>query len=147
MITDEESWPDERGLWRDGRGRIRSGFCLTGSYHVSSDDSLEALEEAIIRNNDEMTTRELMYREVGRKKSGSHGRKRSPKAKPVWDRMRAEDDDGSAVRVGRPLIGAEVRVPFHTSIAQRTRTMLIEGGVTLAEVFDASARRLNARGE
>ena len=108
---------------------------------------MEALEEAIVLNEDEATTIELMHREVDQGNGGSQGRKRSPKAKPVTNRAREGDGDDSGMRRGRPVIGAEARVRFHTSIAQQTRTMLIEGGVTLAEVFDASARRLRrARG-
>jgi hypothetical protein len=142
MMPDERCRPDDRGLWRDGRGRILPGFPSGRSFRVSSDDSLGALEEAIAYNEDEATAIELMHREVDRGNGGSKGRRRSPKAKPVTSRVKDEDGDDPGVRRGRPVIGAEARVRFHTSIAQHTRTMLIEGEVTLAEVFDASARRL-----
>jgi hypothetical protein len=49
------------------------------------------------------------------------------------------------LRIGRPTIGAEVRVYVQTSIAHRTRELLTEHRVSLAQVLDECADRLDAR--
>jgi hypothetical protein len=50
------------------------------------------------------------------------------------------------LRVGRPIIGDEVRVYVQTSIGQRTRELLAEHNVSLAQVLDEYADLLAARG-
>ena len=47
-----------------------------------------------------------------------------------------------ASRLGRPAIGAEVRVYVHTCVARTTRETLLRRGLTLAQVFNEYAREL-----
>jgi hypothetical protein len=116
-------------------------------FRGSFDDSLAALEDAIALQYAEVTIAELMQRDVDLKTFGSRARKRrSSRAKSA---MKGEKDTNSnevVARVGRPTIGAEARVCVQTSIALRTRDILAAAGMTLADVFDAYARRLMAHG-
>ncbi|MHB8432258.1 MAG: hypothetical protein ACYDCA_01395 [Candidatus Tyrphobacter sp.] len=51
-------------------------------------------------------------------------------------------EPAQTARMGRPVIGSEVRVYVQTSIAQRTREVLTKHRMTLADVFDDYAREL-----
>lgn len=116
-------------------------------FYGSSDDSLATLEEAIALQYAEVTIVELMQRDVDLKRFGSRARKRrSSRAKSVMKREKGTNSNEVAVRVGRPTIGAEARVCVQTSIALRTRDILTAVGMTLADVFDAYARRLMTHG-
>jgi hypothetical protein len=117
-------------------------------FRVSSDDSLAALEEAIALQYAEATIAELMQRDVDLKSCAPRTRRRrSSRAKPVVSREKGACGDEVVARVGRPMIGAEVRVCVQTSIALRTREILAAAGMTLADVFDSYARGLTAHGE
>jgi len=122
--------------------------CPTGvpkmdAFRISTDDSLAALEEAIAFQYAEATIAELMQRDVDLKSSVSRARRRRSSRTPsVIKRENSTSSSDVPVRVGRPTIGAEVRVSVQTSIALRTREILAEAGVTLADVFDACAQRL-----
>jgi len=123
-------------------------FPQFNSFRISSDDSLAALEEAVDLQYAEATIAELMQRDVDLKSIAPRTRRRrSSRAKPVVNRENGASGDEVVARVGRPMIGAEVRVCVQTSIALRTREILAVVGMTLADVFDAYARGLTAHGE
>jgi hypothetical protein len=121
---------------------------MRNGFRISSDDSLAALEEAVDLQYTEATIAELMQRDVDLKSFAPRTRRRrSSRAKPVVNREKGTSGDEVVARVGRPMIGAEVRVCVQTSIAVRTREILAVVGMTLADVFDAYARGLTAHGE
>jgi hypothetical protein len=111
------------------------------AFRVSSDDSLAALEDVIAFQCAEVRIAELMQRDVDLKSSGSRARRRrSSRAASVTKREQGTSGPKSPARVGRPAIGAEARVRVQTSVALRTREILAEVGVTLADVFEACAQ-------
>jgi hypothetical protein len=116
-------------------------------FRYPYDDSVAALERLLDSADDEARIVELMRRDVDRHVGGSRGRRRRrepAKSGNQRDRL-AQTVSTTAARIGRPAIGAEVRVYVQTSIAQRTREVLAQRGVTLAEGFDDVARRLSGR--
>jgi hypothetical protein len=136
----------EAGLRADELHAIHSP--RVNGFRISSDDSLAALEEAVALQYAEATIAELMQRDVDLKSFAPRThRRRSSRAKPMVNREKGASGDEVVARVGRPMIGAEVRVCVQTSIALRTREILAAVGMTLADVFDAYARGLTAHGE
>jgi hypothetical protein len=125
---DELQWLRDRGVQIDHKGRIVVSLPVSDEYQLSS----EELEPSIA---------ELMRRDV-RTRGGSRGRRRKSSPKPTPSRTVSRDDVASSSRIGRPAIGAEVRVYVQTSIARVTQEILGRRGVTLAEVFDNCARDL-----
>jgi hypothetical protein len=125
---EELQWLRDRGVRIDHKGRIIVSLPVLDEYQFSS----EELEPSIA---------ELMRRDV-RTHGGSRGRRRKSAAKPTPSRTVSRVDVASSSRIGRPAIGAEVRVYVQTSIARVTREILGQRGVTLAEVFDDFAREL-----
>lgn len=125
---DELQWLRDRGVQIDHKGRIIV--------------SLPAPEEAQWPAEDrEPSIAELMRREVNRR-GGSHGRRRRSAPKATSGSDRGTPLRACASRLGRPAIGAEVRVYVHTSVARTTRETLLQRGLTLAQVFNECAREL-----
>jgi hypothetical protein len=95
-------------------------------------------------DDDAASIADLMRRDVNLRLGGSKGRRRRRAAKNAQRGERAVriDDPLRTSRIGRPAIGAEVRVYVQTSIDKRTREILTENGITLADVFDDCAREL-----
>jgi hypothetical protein len=124
----ELQWLRDRGVQIDHKGRIVVSLPVSDEYQLSS----EELEPSIA---------ELMRRDV-RTHGGSRGHRRKSPPKPIPSRTVSRADVASSSRIGRPAIGAEVRVYVQTSIARVTREILGRRGVTLAEVFDDCAREL-----
>ena len=138
----------DRGNWRDRKGRIVTRLPVPDDdFCYPRDDSLAALEESLEFAADESPIVELMRRDVNLRLGGSKGRRRRqpPNSKRNGSRVLHESSPGVASRIGRPAIGAEVRVYVQTSIAQRTRELLAERGVSLAQVLDEYADGLVAR--
>ena len=127
---DELQWLRDRGVRIDHKGRIVVSLPISDEYPFPS----EELEPSIA---------ELMHRDV-RTNGGSHGRRRKSAPKPTPSRSVSRVDIASSSRIGRPAIGAEVRVYVQTSIARVTREILGRRGVTLAEVFDDCGSRARA---
>ena len=125
---EELQWLRDRGVQIDHKGRIIVSLPVPDEYQFSS----EELEPSIA---------ELMRWDV-RTHGGSRGRRRKSPPKPTPSRTVSRVDVASSSRIGRPAIGAEVRVYVQTSIARVTREILGRRGVTLAEVFDNCAREL-----
>jgi hypothetical protein len=126
-------WLRDHGVQIDHKGRI-----IVSLPVVPDDESYE-----IGDNERERSIQELMRRDVRVDSSGSRGRRRrTPSEKTQHSRHAAPPQECSASRIGRPTIGAEVRVYVQTSIAQRTREILAQQGMTLADVFDDYARSL-----
>ena len=139
----------DRGNWRDQKGRIITRLAVPDDdFRYPRDDSMAALEEALEFADDESSIAELMRRDVNLRLGGSKGRRRRQPSKSNGNGSRAprEPSPGVASRIGRPTIGAEVRVYVQTSIGQRTRELLAEHGVSLAQVLDECADLLAARG-
>jgi len=134
MDTNERAWLQHRGVTFDHKGRmmVHLPSAVDDAYFDAS--SVDECEPSIA---------ELMRREVNIDHGGSHGRRRRGISKTV-PRKRAADlgEPPPPMRIGRPPIGAEVRVYVHTMISQRSRELLAEHGLTLADVLDDCARRL-----
>jgi hypothetical protein len=130
----ELEWLRIRGVRIDHKGRIVV--------------SLPAPEEEFEFQSEDLepTIADLMRREVNLRTGGSRGRRRGRTPSPPKPGKPAKlDDAGQPSRIGRPVMGCEARVYVQTSIAQTTRQILAERGLTLADVFDQCAREL-ARG-
>ena len=126
-------WLRDHGVQIDHKGRI-----IVSLPAVPDDESYEIGDD-----EREPSIRELMRRDVDVGSSGSRGRRRrTPSRKTQHSRHAAQPQEYSASRIGRPTIGVEVRVYVQTSIAQRTREILSQHGMTLADVFDDYARGL-----
>ena len=126
-------WLRDRGVQIDHKGRIIVSLPLP-------DDELDFESD-----DREPSIAELMRRDVNFRLGHSRIRRRrqAPKAAKHSDRIARADDSARTVRIGRPAVGAEVRVYVQTSIAQRTREILAKSGLTLADVFDDCARGLS----
>ena len=137
----------DRGKWRDREGRIVRCLPLPDAdFRYPRDDSMSALEECLEIAGDESSVVELMRRDVNLRIGGSKGRRRrQPQDSRSGSPSHREPSHG-VVRVGRPTIGAEVRVYVQTSIGQRTRELLVVHNVSLAQVLDEYADLLAARG-
>jgi hypothetical protein len=138
----------DRGVWRDRKGRIVTHLPVPDDDSCyPRDDSLGALEESLEFVADESSIVELMRRDVNLRLGGSKGRRRRqhPNSKREGSRVSRESNLGVASRIGRPTIGAEVRVYVQTSIAHRTRELLTEHRVSLAQVLDECADWVGAR--
>jgi|SRR5579872_1835137 len=136
MASDNElDWLRDRGVHIDHKGRIIVSLPLVPDGEVYDRDLPEEHEPS---------TTELMRRDVDVRHAGSRGRRRRGVSKPAQSSQRAarSNETSQASRIGRPIIGSEVRVYVQTSIAQRTRDILLQRGVTLADVFDDYVRRL-----
>jgi hypothetical protein len=137
----ERLWPSDPTDGEDGQRAVVARLrALDDDFRYPYDDSLAALDE-LLDDDADATIAELMRHDVDRRRSGSRGRRRRG-AKARDARSRAAPKDAVALRIGRPTIGAEVRVYVQTSIAQCTRDALIRRKVTLADVFDDIAQRL-----
>jgi len=127
----ELTWLRDRGVRIDEKGRIIVSL-------PTPDDE----DELCDRDEEEASITELMRREVGRRDGGSRGRRRRsvPKAS---QRMPARSAHPvNPPRVGRPAIGAEVRVYVQTTISPQTRETITRRGLTLADVLDKCAQEL-----
>jgi hypothetical protein len=127
-------WLRDRGVRIDHKGRIIV--------------SLPAMPDGDIRDVDdnerEPSIAELMRRDVNIRLGGSRGRRRRKASNAVSSSHHAArtQEPAQTARMGRPIIGSEVRVYVQTSIAQRTREVLTTRGMTLADVFDDYVREL-----
>jgi len=126
-------WMRDSGVRVDHKGRI-----IISLPAESVDDFTRDSDD------DEQSIAELMRRDVNLRLVGSKGRRRrrAPKNERYKERVVRADNPLQTPRVGRPAIGAEVRVYLQTSIAKRTREVLAANGLTLADVFDNCAREL-----
>lgn len=126
----DSNWTGDRGVRLDHKGRL----IVTLPTH--------SVEDFTFISDDEPSIAELMRRDVNLRLGGSKGRRRrrAPKNQPSKDQVARADNPFQTPRVGRPAIGAEVRVYVQTSISIRTREILTANGLTLADVFDACAR-------
>jgi hypothetical protein len=134
MARDNDfAWLRDHGVQVDHKGRI-----IVRLPAIPDDDF--PLEP----NDDEVSIAELMRRDVNFRPGGSRGRRRrrGNTNDAVSRRSTPGGDEATSSRIGRPSIGAEVRVYVQTSIAQRTREILVEHGITLADVFDECAREI-----
>lgn len=132
----------DRGAWRDRKGRIVTTLPVPGEdFRYPRDDSLAALEESLESAAEVLPIAELMRHDVDRRLGGSKGRRRRQPSNPKSDKSRVARESSAALgsRIGRPIIGAELRVYVQTSIARRTRELLAERGVSLAHVLDECA--------
>lgn len=129
-------WLRDRGVQIDHKGRIIVSLPTIPDADVYDADLADEEREPTIA--------ELMRRDVNVRLSGSRGRRRRGRSNaPKHSSHAAQTHEPSpSARIGRPVIGAEVRVYVQTSIAQRTREILARNGVTLADVFDDYAREL-----
>ena len=124
-------WLRDRGVRIDHKGRIIVSL-------PAPEDEFE-----FQREDREPSIADLMRRHVNHRTGGSRGRRRRRASKPtVKPEKREHIEDAAPSRIGRPVIGAEVRVYVQTSIARSTRRILLERGLTLANVFDDCAREL-----
>lgn len=127
----ELDWLREHGVRIDEKGRIVVSLPVP-------DDELE------FRNEErEPSIAELMHRDIGQRQGGSRGRRRrcAPKASLRTQPTRT-DRPPEPARLGRPVVGEELRVYVQTTIAPQTRETLTKRGLTLAEVLDDCAREL-----
>jgi len=126
-------WMRDSGVRVDHKGRIIISLPAESVDDFTRDSDDDAASIA-----------ELMRRDVNLRLGGSKGcrRRRAPKKSQRGDRAVRTDDSSRTSRIGRPAIGAEVRVYVQTSIDRRTREVLAENGITLADVFDDCAREL-----
>lgn len=126
-------WMRDRGVRVDHKGRIIVSLPVepVDDFRRDSDDDAASIAD-------------LMRRDVNLRLGGSKGRRRrrAPKNERCKERVVRADNPLQTPRVGRPAIGAEVRVYLQTSIAKRTREILAANGLTLADVFDDCAREL-----
>ena len=136
------------GNRRDQEDRLISRLHVPDDdFRYPSDDSMAALEESLEIAGDESSIVELMRRDVNLRIGGSKGRRRrQPQDSRSGSPSHREPSHGVVSRIGRPTIGAEVRVYVQTSIGQRTRELLAEHNVSLAQVLDQYADLLAARG-
>jgi hypothetical protein len=127
------SWMRDSGVRVDHKGRIIISLPAESVDDFTRDSDDDAASIA-----------ELMRRDVNLRLGGSKGRRRrgAPKNSQRGDRAVHTDNSSRTSRIGRPAIGAEVRVYVQTSIDRRTREILAENGITLADVFDDCARGL-----
>ncbi len=127
-------WLRDRGVQVDHKGRI------IVSLPAIPDDDIRDVDDV----EREPSIAELMRRDVDVRAGGSRGRRRRRAAKAVSSSHHAArtQEPAQTVRMGRPVIGSEVRVYVQTSIAQRTREVLTKNRMTLADVFDDYARGL-----
>lgn len=127
-------WLRDRGVQIDHKGRI------IVSLPVMPDDDIRAVDEDVR----EPSIAELMRRDVNVRLGGSRGRRRRRASKAVTSSHHTarSQEPAQTARMGRPVIGSEVRVYVQTSIAQRTREVLTKHGMTLADVFDDYVREL-----
>jgi hypothetical protein len=136
MAYDNElDWLRNRGVQIDHKGRIIVSLPLVPDGEAYDRDALEEREPSIA---------ELMRRDVDARHAGSRGRRRRAASKIDQSKQRATRPSGGSqtARIGRPIVGAEVRVYVQTSIALQTRQTLAKRGITLAEIFDDFARGL-----
>ena len=133
---DELDWLRDRGVQIDQKGRI-----IVSLPEIPDDVDFDVLEH-------EPSIAELMRHEINPRRAGSRGRRRQHLSTPVQRnpggaaRFYRQLAERTTPRVGRPTIGAEVRVHVQTMIAQATRDILVKHRVTLADVFDDCARKL-----
>lgn len=142
-------YDSDRGNWRDQKGRIITRLPVSDDdFRYPRDDSMAALEEALEFDGDESSITELMRRDVNLRLVGSKPRRRrQPPASRSGSRTSHVDANlGVVSRIGRPTIGAEVRVYVQTSIGQRTRELLAQHNASLAQILDEFACLLAARG-
>lgn len=134
MVHHEQlDWLRDHGVQIDHKGRI------IVSLPAMPDDEVYEIGD----NDREPSIQELMRRDIKIDSSGSRGRRRRTPSKKTKQSCRAaQPQERSVSRIGRPTIGGEVRVYVQTSIAQRTREILAQQGMTLADVFDDYARSL-----
>ena len=127
-------WLRDRGVQIDHKGRIIVSLPTIPDDDVCGVDDVER----------EPSIAELMRRDVNVRLSGSRGRRRRRPSKTVSSSHHAArtQKPAQATRIGRPVIGSEVRVYVQTSIALRTREVLTKHGMTLADVFNDYAREL-----
>lgn len=134
MASNQLDWLREHGVHIDHKGRIVVSLPVVPDGDVYDRDPLDEHEPSIA---------ELMRHDIDLRHVGSRGRRRRGRPKAVkHDNCAAQAQSLQSTRIGRPMIGAEVRVYVQTSIAQRTRELLASNGLTLAEVFDDYARQL-----
>lgn len=128
----ELDWLSDHGVQIDHKGRIIVSL-------PPPQDEFELRTE-----DDEPSITDLMRRDVNLRLGGSRGRRRRRASKNTrcCQSSAPVDDPARTTPIGRPAIGAEIRVCVQTSIAQRTRQILAKQGVTLAEVFDGCACEL-----
>jgi hypothetical protein len=138
----------DRENWRDQKDRIITRPPVPDDdFRYPRDDSMAALEESLEFDGGDSSIVELMRRDVNLRLGGSKGRRRrQPPASRSGSRAPREPIPGVASRIGRPTIGAEVRVYVQTSIGHRTRELLAQHNVSLAQVLDECAGLLAARG-
>jgi hypothetical protein len=127
-------WLRDRGVQIDHKGRIIVSLPTIPDNDICNVDDDER----------EPSIAELMRRDVNVRLGGSRGRRRRRASKAVSTSHHAAQtqEPAQTARMGRPLVGSEVRVYVQTSIAQRTREVLTKHGMTLADVFDDYAREL-----
>ncbi len=127
-------WLRDRGVQIDHKGRI------IVSLPAIPDDDIRDVDD----DEHEPSIAELMRRDVNVRLGGSRGRRRRRASKAVSSSHHAArtQEPAQTARIGRPVIGSEVRVYVQTLIAQRTREVLTKHGMTLADVFDDYAREL-----
>lgn len=127
-------WLRDHGVQVDHKGRIIVSLPSVPDDERYDVDDVDEREPSI---------RELMRRDVNVRITGSRGRRRRGRSKSLkCSHNAAQPHEPTVSRIGRPAIGAEVRVYVQTSIAQRTREILATHGMTLADVFDDYVRSL-----
>ncbi len=126
-------WLRDHGVQIDHKGRI-----IVRLPAIPDDEKLPG------PNDEEASIAELMRRDGNVRRGGSRGRRRQRQTRKDSSSSTSVlgSDLETSSRIGRPAIGAEVRVYVQTSIAERTREILTQRGVTLAEVFDNCAREV-----
>jgi hypothetical protein len=127
----ELGWLRDHGVRIDEKGRIVVSLPIP-------DDEVEFRSE-----EQEPSIAELMRRDVDPQHGGSRGRRRrsAPRAAHHTETGRAHRSMQPA-RLGRPVVGEELRVYVQTTIALQTRETLTKRGLTLAEVLNDCAREL-----
>jgi hypothetical protein len=136
-------WLGDHGVRRDHKGRIIAHLPRPDDdFLSSSDDSMTALQNVLGLDADEASIRDLMRRDVDLKVSGSRGRRRRQPPQEKSQSRRTSSDTAISAPMGRPALGAEIRVRVQTSVARSTRDVLSERGVTLAQIFDECALQL-----
>ena len=127
----ERDWLRDHGVRIDEKGRIVVSLPIP-------DNELE------FRNEEhEPSIAELMRRDVDRRQGGSRGRRRRCAPKDSHSAGSAGTDRPTEpARLGRPVVGEELRVYVQITIAPQTRETLTKRGLTLAGVLDDCAREL-----
>jgi hypothetical protein len=129
---DDLEWLRNRGVQIDRKGRIIVSLPAIPDDNIGFD--VEDREPSIA---------ELMHRDINPRLASSRGRRRQRFTTQVQQtRKNIRPKPLPAARIGRPIVGSEVRVHVQTMIAQQTRDSLLKQRVTLADVFDACAREL-----